>query len=376
MIIPIVFGVDANYKLPLQVTMVSLMENRVQGTEYDIYVLHADDYKEDSIIQLKRTIEKYHGVNLNFIAMGKAYDHAIVSHPAMTKATFYRLSIHKLLPDAYDRCIYCDCDTIINCDLGRLFQTGFQGCWLAGAADPAIRYAGYREGYGDLGEYINAGVLVINLKKWREAAIEKLFHKYMGRRLKYHDQDILNLACKGKILVLDKDRYVVSGILNRRKYRNVKPVIVHYCGLIKPWDMALLNPYFQLWTHYAKKADICMEALRLEERRAAVDNYLRENQIKRVIVWGMTASTLDLCYGLEELGLQVLAIGDNDKEKTEQGNEYYRMIDAEGVCDYKEQIHCIVNSANYFEEIRNQLMSRGIPGDKIISWATLKSIML
>ena len=372
MMIPVVFSVDKNYVMPLQVAISSLLENKFPETNYDIYVLYSDDYASGDRMDLCKIAEKYDGVKINFIPMGSAYKNMVISFHTMTKATFYRLSIHRLLPDSYTHCIYCDSDTVIHCDLSSLFWIDLQEYYLAGAVDPVIRYAGKRQLFEDFDGYINAGVLVINLKKWREIVIEDLFGKYIGCKLKYHDQDILNLVCKGRILLLEKDKYVVSGVLNRRKYKEVKPAIIHYCGLIKPWDIAVLNPFFALWVQYAKRASIDVCGLALEEKRKTLNGFIEEKKMQSVIVWGMSASTLDLCYFLEELGLEVLAIGDNDKEKVKQGNTYYKMIDAEEILSSREDIYYIVNAINYYRQIKEQLIEKGVSEEKIMSWQELK----
>jgi len=372
MMIPVVFSVDKNYAMPLRAAIGSLLENKFPETEYDIYVLHSDDYASEDRICLRRIAEKNDGVKINFFPMGNAYKNAVISFHTMTKATFYRLSIHRLLPDSYTHCIYCDSDTIIHCDLSSLFRIDLQEYYLAGVVDPVIRYSGKRQMFEDFDGYINAGVLVINLKKWRETMIEDLFGKYIGCKLKYHDQDILNLVCKDRILLLENDKYVVSGVLNKRKYKEVKSVIIHYCGLIKPWDIAVLNPFFTLWVQYAERASIDVRGLALEEKRRNLDGLIERKKMQSVIVWGMSASTLDLCYFLEELGLEVLAIGDNDTEKVRQGSIYYKVIDAEDILVGREDIYYIVNAVNCYRQIKEQLIEKGVSEEKIMSWQELK----
>lgn len=373
--IPVVFGVDKNYVIPLCVAVVSLLENKISETEYDIYVLYSEDYTLDDKMKLRDIVAKYDGAKINFIPMGNEFDNVLINYHTITKATFYRLSIHKILPDSYTQCIYCDSDTVINCDLSGLFRIDLQDFLLAGAVDPVIRYSGKRDRFENFDEYINAGVLVINLKKWREFPIDNLFSKYIGLQFKYHDQDILNLVCKGRILFLEDDEYVVSGILNTRKYKEVKSVIIHYCGLIKPWDVEILNAYFVVWVHYAKCANIDVHGLKLKEKRKKLNDFIEKNKIKNVIVWGMSASTLDICYFLEELGLKVIAIGDRDVEKVKQGNLYYEMIDTEGVLSNREDIYYIVNTINYCYEIKEQLMERGVSEENIIVWQEWKQLM-
>ena len=83
--------------------------------------------------------------------------------------------------------------------------------------------------------YINAGVLLMDLQKWRTQKIpERLMQIYddCDKEFKFHDQDLINLGCNGEIdfsipyvynaLALDKfaPKYIASK----------EVVVVHYTG--------------------------------------------------------------------------------------------------------------------------------------------------
>lgn len=368
--IPVVFCADKNFMIPLQVALESLMCNKKMNTDYDIYVLHSDDL-DVSKIELNVIDNK---TKLHFIAMGDMYQLAYISNPVWTAATFYRLCLHRVLPNTYMKCIYCDCDVIINCDLWNLFNENIDDYYLAGIKDPVISYSDYRSIFPNLDKYINAGVLLINLDKWRKTHIENLFEKYIKQNLRYQDQDILNLACKNKILLLENNKYVMMSFLNRRKYSIPSNTIIHYCGLVKPWDIALRNSFFELWIYYAKKASVNINKA-IKERRKRIDDYLSENNIKKVIVWGMSAATLDFCFFLEELSLEIIAIGDNNKQKVIQGAPYFKMISITDVFKYRENICFIILSNRHYCEIKDQLMAEGILPNRIICWNDLRNVM-
>lgn len=374
MIIPIVFSVDRNFRVPLRVALASLVDNKKPDTYYDIYILHSDDFNKQEIGEVKYVLKNHPENKLHFISMGDAYHNTTISNSIWTKTIFYRLSVHKILPEIYDRCIYCDCDVVINCDLQILFQEKIDNFLLAGARDRVICYAGYRKMFPDSSKYINSGILLINLKKWRDIHIENLFEKYISCVFRYPDQDILNLVCRDNILFLEEDKYILSGILNRRKYSKIQDVIVHYCGLVKPWNIQLNNPYFNLWIHYAKNVMFDDKELLLKEKRERINAYLKEHKIYEVLIWGMLASTLDVCYFLEELGVKVVAIGDNDKDKVAQGNEYYKMISAGDISGYQ-QYHYMVMAVNYYKEIKEQLVRASVSENKILCWSEFRQLM-
>lgn len=370
MLIPVVFCADQQFILPLQVALVSLLENKNINTEYDVYILHSDDLEVEQV----REVIKNYNQKLYFISMGDAYRFVKINNPLWTKTIFYRLSIHKILPYRYRKCVYCDCDVIVNCDLDKLFRTNIEDYYLAGIRDLAVSYLEFRDDFPDISKYINSGVLLINLEKWRKMHIENLFDRYLMQSFRYPDQDILNLVCENKIYIWENDKYVLSGIINGRKYSKIENAIIHYCSLVKPWEVALECPYFKLWTYYAEKIVSNIEVL-LKERRGRIDTYLEKKNIYKVVVWGLTVGTLDICYFLQQLRVKVEAIGDNSEQKVKQGTSDFKMIGAKDISNFKKETNFIVVSERFYPEIKQQLLKEGILEEKIMCWAKFKHIL-
>lgn len=123
--------------------------------------------------------------------------------------------------------------------------------------------------YGDYGDElglddctktaINAGFMVVNLKKVREVypAI-MLIALCNARPWKYMDQDILNILFQGKIRYLDYDwnfrmDYDSIGILhiteclNNPHYQRKNPKIIHFAGSAKPWKISGIKCEDEFW---------------------------------------------------------------------------------------------------------------------------------
>ncbi len=86
-------------------------------------------------------------------------------------------------------------------------------------------------------KYFNAGVLLINLKKWREEHIKNKvieFIKTNSARIKFCSQDPLNAILHDKWLQLDP-KWNFMPHLTYPGLKNIKPAIIHYAGLKKPW---------------------------------------------------------------------------------------------------------------------------------------------
>ena len=102
-----------------------------------------------------------------------------------------------------ERVLYIDCgDTIINSDLRILYKKKFGKNLLCGVCDLFSKEN--KEKLNLKTEYINAGVLLLNLKKFKnyEKNLNTVLDKYSY--FEYHDQDIINILFSKKIRYLDK----------------------------------------------------------------------------------------------------------------------------------------------------------------------------
>jgi lipopolysaccharide biosynthesis glycosyltransferase len=100
-------------------------------------------------------------------------------------------------------------------------------------------------------KYFNAGVMLLNLKAWRENNLSRNLiltaKKYMDKLL-WWDQDVLN------IYLFDKWQQFPSGYNEKgiTKRLNVMPVIIHYAGNSKPWHYLNNHPYKELYWKYLR----------------------------------------------------------------------------------------------------------------------------
>ena len=103
-------------------------------------------------------------------------------------------------------------------------------------------------------EYINSGVLVMNLKKMREENFSKKFLNLLNT---YHfdsvapDQDYLNAMCNGKILYLNEE-WDAMPAEGKDELKN--PKLIHYNLFQKPWCYDNIQ-YEKVFWEYAKMTD-------------------------------------------------------------------------------------------------------------------------
>lgn len=119
-------------------------------------------------------------------------------------STFFRLFLCSILPDSVHRCIFLDSDTLVRHSLRDLWEMEL-GEHIAAAVNDC-RSDDYKTELGApaSGTYTNNGVLLIDLKQWRERDVENAFLDYIASRngnITYVDQGVFNGVLGGSGLV-------------------------------------------------------------------------------------------------------------------------------------------------------------------------------
>ena len=168
-----------------------------------------------------------------------------------------RLLADRLLPEMAERVIYLDGDTIVRGSLKELWETDLQGKTIGAVEEPTANHKRKKELGLEGKPYYNAGVLLIDLKRWKERHIAERvleFYKAHGGMLFANDQDAINGAVPEEILSLNpKYNYCnifwhykpesLARIAEPAKYLTKEelaevakdPRIIHYLGEERPW---------------------------------------------------------------------------------------------------------------------------------------------
>lgn len=264
MIIPIVFATDSNYVLQTCVAMESIMLHITDSEYIEFFVLYSGFLGEKEMEELQLVEKRNKLCKVVTIDVGEKFKETKVTlDDVNTQATFYRLGIPEFLPQ-YEKCIYLDSDIIVRENIAQLMNEDIDEYYIAGVI--AYIIAG-KENYAlkniilspETDKYINAGVLLINLKKIRQDGKDKELYDNMIYSFPMQDQDILNKVCAGKIRTLPF-KYNVMTKYNQWNYDQYKglaspkeiseawskPIIIHYADVIKPWKN-LASPFSDEW---------------------------------------------------------------------------------------------------------------------------------
>ena len=264
----IVFCLD-NYYIPYcATTIASIIDNN--QAERITFHLFVDEITDANRVMMQEWFVKQDGKDILFYDLSEDdFKDFPVGNAYINLTTYFRLVIQDKLPDI-DKVIYLDCDTIVNGSLKELWNTEMGDYAVAGVRDrvnDSIRLYN-RLRYPIHDGYINAGVLLINLKKWREIHVfdrAKEIAKAMPKALKNHDQDIINILFHDnkQILpfrynLLEYYLYVEEWLyLDRKYYPEIidacqNPAIIHFCMPQKPWHYECINPFKDLYYKYRK----------------------------------------------------------------------------------------------------------------------------
>lgn len=270
-VIPIAMATDNNYVYPTLISMTSAIENKNKDTFLEFYIMLSGKVTGENKEKFKKIVNKYKNCSVELIDMRDKFSSARTLGNITTPA-YYRLNLPSLLPQ-YDKIIYIDGDLIVTKDLLELYNTDINNYYVGGVLDVVVsQWSDYCDklGISDMSQYINTGVLLMNVKKMREDNIEKMFDDYIPtyskRKLSFHDQDAINAICFGKIKLLDPTYGFLANVfsiyeqprpaslvnvcsegewLEARK----NPTIIHWAGSPKPWNSQNVR-FYDKWNKY------------------------------------------------------------------------------------------------------------------------------
>ena len=279
-VINLLYTMDDNFVMQAAVSMVSLFENNPDIC-FHLYII------SDEIGGLKQKrligIAKEYGHTIDIIDMPDLDAIAGVKLDAngLARAAYCRLFLPQLLPDEVNTVFYLDPDTLVTGKISELANIltseEFEGYYLAACLDSKADYKRFN-GFKRKEKYYNSGVLLINLKRWRETGIQGIFcheiRRRKGRSIEL-DQSYINCVMIGRIMTLPA-RYNVMYLyynsyddyLKKSGYRPDEiytkdelseavqnPVIIHFAGEAKyrPWYRDCGHPMKEEWFEVYRK---------------------------------------------------------------------------------------------------------------------------
>jgi lipopolysaccharide biosynthesis glycosyltransferase len=258
----IVFATDENYIRHVSVALISLLEKNK-----DIFV--RVNYIIDNVSDLNKSklvsMVKEYNCELNFILIdGDVFDNSVKNHH-FNRAVYFRLLMAEMLP--FDKVLYLDADVVVNGSLKSFMDINIENSMIAAVVNPGFyRHKNLR--MSQQSDYFNAGVLLVNLEKWREKNIAKRCIDYIDSNkanIEFADQDVLNAIVDGdwikvplkynqQALIFEKNFLKAHNCFDEEELIEARenPVVIHYSGSRKPWHVKSSHPYKKFYWAYLR----------------------------------------------------------------------------------------------------------------------------
>ena len=270
-----------NYVYPCIVYLTSLLHNRGKSSFYIIHILTNNSTSKESLDKINQIIDKFgnHSVELNFYNIKGDLKGATIKHYPL--AVYYRLSLPSLLPNV-DKIIYTDIDAINLEDLTEMYNIEFKdNMYVCGTLDLIFLIKELKKFGINTNKYINAGIMLINLKAMRNDGIEGKIKEFISSHyLRFADQTAINAVCYNNIQILPykyaifaNDLFKELDKLNNQqdpsytfnKSELIKafnePTFFHYVAFNKPWNKRYSQFNRVYWWYYAKMSGFYQEIL-------------------------------------------------------------------------------------------------------------------
>lgn len=270
----VLYSTDSNYAPHAAASIYSLLDNNKEFEKINIYIIN-DNIKEEYKQHFEQIISGFHNAMVTFYPFEKLKPRLQIKETWFAMAGYARLMVSKVAD--VEKILYIDCDTIVNGSLRELWETDIEGYCIGGVQDNPALYALEAIGMDDNDRYINSGVMLINLKKWKNDNIEdkivQMIHDHNGFVF-HHDQGIVNGVCKDSIKILHPKFNTMSQffLMNAKQIKSLydiknyytqneldeatqKPVIIHYINKFynRPWFQSCCHPLKNLYVENLQK---------------------------------------------------------------------------------------------------------------------------
>ncbi|MCL2622826.1 MAG: glycosyltransferase family 8 protein [Planctomycetaceae bacterium] len=256
---------DLNYLVHAATLMRSIIDNNRQHSL--VFHLLTMDKRVSEDHRLKQFFHETAGERVSY-----EIHHVDEKHPLIqsipeggtikNRSTFLRFLASSIID--VEKLLYLDCDMIVLGDLEPFFSQELGDYIFAVVPDLFCCARALAKGFGL--QYFNAGMLLFNVSVWRaNNCLEKALAFTRGRFTelfagKKHsgDQDILNIVFQGNVQYVHPKYNAVNPLFLRRcDFRGKifveahdQPVIVHFAGGAKPWNVWDVHPLADKYRQY------------------------------------------------------------------------------------------------------------------------------
>ncbi len=289
--VQILYAADARFGPVLGVSLVSLLENSRDVARIRVHIMDQGIAPADRE-RIERVCAEYgrdlpHWIRAEKISrrlrMGVDTDRG-------SEAQFARIFLSECFGEETERVLYLDGDTMLRGSVAELWRTDLQGKTVGALADPFAR--AYRRNIGLAPEDVmfNSGVMLIDLRRWREERVEERVTEFIRGKCGYvekGDQGALNAVLSKDCLCLAPQMNAVTLFYDftyeeMLRYRKTpvyygaeevaaavsEPLLVHFTSSFlskRPWMKGCAHPRAGEWLKYREMSPWRDEPLLAEQ---------------------------------------------------------------------------------------------------------------
>lgn len=258
-VIHLAMAFDEHYQEPFLSLVSSVFANN-QGQKLKFHLIASGLRDEDRDLIVKFIVGK--GADAIFYHIEEHTFNDLTLAGTWTHSAYHRLYFPEMVSSEVTRLLYIDSDAIVVGDLAELFDIDLENLPVAAVYDIYVKkqeLIGVAEG-----NYFNSGVLLIDIKTWREQGISQKALSYVRKypeRILYVDQCGLNAVLKNNWKHLDYKfnvlySYIPQG-LSRCELEKflLNKVILHFT-LERPWHFLCKNRFRSLYLRYWRMSPV------------------------------------------------------------------------------------------------------------------------
>ena len=305
----IMYAYDENYIEIAAVSILSCIQNNSDVPLH--FYLVQDKVTQNSTAKMEAMIHK-NNAEVTFIEKPdiRKLSGAELKTLRWSDSAFSRLFLKELFGNeiSLDRLLYIDCDTLIVGSLQELWETDIAD-WLGAACLECMSNWHKRIiGAKPMDNYINTGMLLLNVRRWIDEDIQSLAANYIREhkgKIEYVDQGVINGTISNRFKLVSP-KYNLTSLAYDFTYEEMQiyrkpqfgyskeeweaaikdPRVVHFTTSflsIRPWFEGSEHPYARKWKEmhgHTPWRDIPYREL---EKRAKRDK--KENLYRRLPRW-------------------------------------------------------------------------------------------
>lgn len=256
---------DRGYAQHLCVALISLLTNNAE-LDFDIVVVSREDFGTTGD-KLLKSLKPFRNFSIRFTLFRPPSDLNLPVRAHYSIDNYSRLWVADFFPETVERVLYLDCDLIVLGEIGPLCASDLHGNLVGAVSIPGstrCELLRIPEKFG----YFNSGVMVIDLRQWRETDAANELVRYVvanPEKLIDADQDALNACFFSRREPLSYIWNVITPFffeyhplgIDTETVGQIRQsaCVVHFNGASKPWSYMSRHPHKGDYLRYLRLSE-------------------------------------------------------------------------------------------------------------------------